>query len=321
MGGAAKTSPGQAASSIPLPTTMTWAGSCPDPEPWMIETLSSRGASARMMRLYSGTYLSLPGLASSTPLSISGTNCWGSLTNFFTTSPLVVCAAARARSGPFQFRLLPGPAYGLEHHRDADGARINRVATPLARVGRAPALGEHALRRLRRLAGSGGRARQRVWRALSECRLELVDRGYERVQQRLVPEVAVPALLDAFDGRSQRRDHVRAGWVRGRRQRAAGTQEGGPPDRARGPADALAEHDRGLLEQAAGVLVAELVPVSEDDLEAARERVAEVPVTDNGVQLAEVGLVVDGGLGDGPDDQLGPAQRRVAHTASSWGRG
>jgi hypothetical protein len=40
---------------MPLPTTMTCAGSCPDPEPWMIETLSSLGASARMMRLYSGT--------------------------------------------------------------------------------------------------------------------------------------------------------------------------------------------------------------------------------------------------------------------------
>src|SRR5436189_355599 len=113
-----------------------------------------------MMRLYSGTYLSLPGLASSTPLSISGTNCWASLTNFFTTSPLWCVPAARARSGPFQLRLLPGPAHGIEHHRDADGARIDRVATALARVGRAPALREHALRGLRRLPGGRGRARQ-----------------------------------------------------------------------------------------------------------------------------------------------------------------
>ena len=55
MGGAANTSPGHAPSSIPLPTTMTCAGSWPDPEPWMIDTLSWLGASARMIRLYSGT--------------------------------------------------------------------------------------------------------------------------------------------------------------------------------------------------------------------------------------------------------------------------
>ena len=41
MGGAAKTSPGQAASSIPLPTIITCAGSCPEPEPCMIDTLLS----------------------------------------------------------------------------------------------------------------------------------------------------------------------------------------------------------------------------------------------------------------------------------------
>ena len=47
LGGAAKTSPGHAASSIPLPTIITWAGSWPDPEPWMIETRSFLGMSAR----------------------------------------------------------------------------------------------------------------------------------------------------------------------------------------------------------------------------------------------------------------------------------
>ena len=72
---------------MPLPTTMTCAGSCPDPEPCTIETLSSRGASARMIRLYSGTYVSVSGLASAMPSSISGTNCLGSLTNFFMASP------------------------------------------------------------------------------------------------------------------------------------------------------------------------------------------------------------------------------------------
>ena len=37
-----------------------------------------------MIRLYSGTYLRVSGLARAMPLSISGTNCLGSLTNFFT---------------------------------------------------------------------------------------------------------------------------------------------------------------------------------------------------------------------------------------------
>ena len=73
---------------MPLPTTITWAGSWPEPDPCTIDTLFSFGASARMIRLYSGTYFSLPGLASWIPLSISGTNCCGSLTNFFTVSPL-----------------------------------------------------------------------------------------------------------------------------------------------------------------------------------------------------------------------------------------
>src|ERR1700742_86063 len=86
MGGAANTSPGQAASSMPLPTTMTWAGSWPDPEPWITDTLSSRGASVRMIRLYSGTYLSVSGLARARPCSISGTKSLGSLTNFFTAT-------------------------------------------------------------------------------------------------------------------------------------------------------------------------------------------------------------------------------------------
>ena len=70
---------------MPLPTIITCAGSWPEPEPWTIETLSSLGASARMIRLYSGTYLSVSGLASAMPSSISGTKFLGSLTNFFTS--------------------------------------------------------------------------------------------------------------------------------------------------------------------------------------------------------------------------------------------
>ena len=76
---------------MPLPTTMTCAGSCPEPEPCTIDTLFAFGASARMIRLYSGTYLRVSGLARAMPCSISGTNCLGSLTNFFTVSSTTVC--------------------------------------------------------------------------------------------------------------------------------------------------------------------------------------------------------------------------------------
>ncbi len=69
---------------MPGPTAITWAGSWPEPEPWMIDTLSSRGMSARMIRLYSGTYFSIVGFASAMPFSISGTKACGSFTNFFT---------------------------------------------------------------------------------------------------------------------------------------------------------------------------------------------------------------------------------------------
>src|ERR1700691_4662879 len=71
---------------MPLPTIITWAGSWPEPEPWITDTLSSRGASVRMIRLYSGTYLSVSGLARASPWSISGTKSLGSLTNFFTAT-------------------------------------------------------------------------------------------------------------------------------------------------------------------------------------------------------------------------------------------
>ncbi len=46
-GGAAKTAPGEAASSMPGPTAMMWAGSWPEPEPWTSETLELSGRSER----------------------------------------------------------------------------------------------------------------------------------------------------------------------------------------------------------------------------------------------------------------------------------
>ena len=59
-----------------------------------------------------------------------------------------------------------------------------------------------------------------------------------------------------------------------------------------------------FFRKAADVAAVEGVPVGEDDLEAAGERVAEVAVADDRVEVAELLLVVDRGLGDGPDDEL-----------------
>ena len=59
----------------------------------------------------------------------------------------------------------------------------------------------------------------------------------------------------------------------------------------------------------------EAVPVGQHDLEPARQRVAEVAVADDRVEVAEVLLVVDGGLGDRPDDEL-DVGKRCGHAIS-----
>src|SRR6476620_6235627 len=109
---------------------MTCAGSWPEPDPWMIDTLFAFGASARMIRLNSGTYLTLPGLASSMPFNISGTNCFGSLTNFFLGRP------SRRLDGC----VGPGGRAPLGHHGAVSRACAVRVAAAFAGIGRAPAL-------------------------------------------------------------------------------------------------------------------------------------------------------------------------------------
>src|SRR5580658_3523452 len=123
---------------MPRPTIITWAGSCPDPEPWMIETLSSLGASARMMRLYSGTYRRVSGLARAMPLSISGTNWRGSLTNFFT-------ALTSRDSGLSGSGLALAPLLGerLEHDGNRDGTRVQGADAALAGVAGPAAHGLH----------------------------------------------------------------------------------------------------------------------------------------------------------------------------------
>src|SRR3954447_1576258 len=189
---------------------MTWAGSWPEPEPWTIDTLSSLGMSARMIRLYSGTYRNMLGFARTTPSSISGTNCCGSLRNFLTPVPLWGAVSVWDTTGPLWLGGLrrwsgstPGSRPRTSRRRRARRRRRNRASalrrTPRARAGRAspwsprPSHGPSPTQRGRRGGGLPGR----------ELLLERVHRGHERVEQRLVAHVGVAALLDAFDRRAQ----------------------------------------------------------------------------------------------------------------------
>src|SRR3954452_15980197 len=97
------------------------------------------------------------GFASAMPLSISGTNSRGSLTNFFTSSLLLRVRASDARWAP---RL----ADGLEDDGDGHGAGVDGVARALPRVRGAAPLGQHRLRGRRGLAGGGGGGLQRLGR-------------------------------------------------------------------------------------------------------------------------------------------------------------
>src|SRR5262245_20286731 len=114
---------------MPGPTVMTCAGSWPDPEPWMIDTLSWRGASARMMRLWSGTYRRGFGLARARPSSISGTKFLGSLTNFFTGCSVVFAWP------------VGGDAFG--HDGDRHGAGVGGADAAFAGVAGPAAPGQH----------------------------------------------------------------------------------------------------------------------------------------------------------------------------------
>src|SRR5580704_288342 len=252
---------------MPLPTIMTWAGSCPDPDPWMIDTLSSLGASVRMMRLYSGTYLRVSGLASAMPLSISGTNCWGSLTNFFICHYLRFC-------GPV---VSVPPLIGkcFEHHCDGDCASVERADAALAGIAGPSPHGLHGPGGLGPFArGVSGRPK-RGYRVVAQADplLERVDGRHDRIEQGLVANVGAAASLDAV-GRSAKHRHDLVGWKLGYGTRGrAGPQEGGAPDRARGPADTAGDDDGDLLQERADVGPVEAVPVLQDQLETASHRV------------------------------------------------
>src|SRR5690348_13927205 len=94
------------------------------------------------MRLYFGSYLSLPSFARRMPSSISGTNLAGSLTNFFMDVPPSVDGSvgflARRRNADRGADIV-------HHRRDRDDAGIGRADAALARELLAPAFRDEAL--------------------------------------------------------------------------------------------------------------------------------------------------------------------------------
>ena len=219
-----------------------------------------------------------------------------------------------------RYCLRPGLGEPLEHDRDADGPGVEGPDAALARVGGPAALGEHRPGGLRRLLGGLGRRRASAAPAVvarAQALLQDVDRGHERVEQRLVADVGLAALLDALDrGPQHGHDLVGADPVRAARG-APGAQEGRAPDGPRGAADAAGDDHRHLPQEGRDVRPVEVVPVGEHDLEAARERVPEVAVAHHRVELAEVRLVVDGRLGHRPHHQLDLLEARLRHSPAS----
>src|SRR3974377_926582 len=81
------------------------------------------------------------------PLSISGTNCRGSLTNFF------MALTSKDLDSGFALSVAPRVGERLEHDGDRDGTRVQGADAALAGVGGPAAHGLHRPRRLRVLAG------------------------------------------------------------------------------------------------------------------------------------------------------------------------
>src|ERR1700722_11022830 len=286
----------------------------------MIETLLSWGASACMIRLYSGMYVSVSGLASAMPWSISGTKFLGSLTNFFTFAASIGCRRSRSRLVVSRGRraIRPPLRERLEHDGDGDGAGVQGADAALAGVRGAAALGDHLGGGLGPVARGDRRRPQHLGRRVPglDLLLEDVHGRLERVEQGLVAEVGLAARLDPGDRRPQHRDQLVAVERGHRAGGGARAQERGAPDRARGAADAAGDHDRDLLEEGADVGPVEPVPALEHQLEAAGHRVAEVAVADDRVEVAEVLLVRHRRLGDRAHDRLHVREIRIGHARS-----
>ena len=278
-----------------------------------------------MIRLYSGTYRSLPGLASSIALEHLGHELLRIVDELLHCSPLSDCLAcarsaglprqrpamcplrpARAPARSCQALLTPrtSPRRRPLRRRPSRGcARPCRTARPRCAI---IPLVASALSRATAAARSSAASRAPP-AARPRARRR---RGTSASSSVLSPRSVSAALLDALDRGAQRGDHVCAGRLR--RCRSSG-----PPARRNAVPQIGPEVPPIRLVRTIAVFFSRLadvacsssrVPVGEHDLEPAGERVAEVAVADDRVELAEVLLVVDRRLGDRPHDQLGLAQ-------------
>src|SRR3954468_12923926 len=123
--GEVKTSPGQAASSIPGPTNPPCMGSCPEPPPDTIPTFPCTGASARTMVYGSYETFRRSPYASSMPSSASRTTASGALMSFF-----MAMAARSPRVEPLEQNRGDGAADQRPDHGDP---RVLPVRRALAR--------------------------------------------------------------------------------------------------------------------------------------------------------------------------------------------
>ena len=179
---------------MPLPTTITWAGSCPDPEPWTIDTLSSRGASGPHDQVVLGHVGQRVRVGQRDALEHLGDELLGVVDEL-----LHDCSLGRPRLVDVFHE------YGHRHR-----AGVDRTPAPLPRVGRPPAFRDHLGRRLGGLPGGGRRGRQHAIRvrARLQFRSMRVRHRDQRVQQRLVADVGLAAHLDPVGRGAQHRDDV-----------------------------------------------------------------------------------------------------------------
>src|SRR3954454_3240286 len=173
--GEVKTSPAQAASSMPGPTNPPCSGSCPDPPPEISPTLPRTGAAARWT-IFCWWSTARSGCAASMPRRASATTSAGSLISFFTAAPrrtiAIVCDRRAHRPDP------EGPEMNRLTNRVGIG--LAAVARPAyITSGRGTDLGDHR---------SVDELRQRTWDVLeaaydSGIRYVDVARSYGRAEE------------------------------------------------------------------------------------------------------------------------------------------
>ena len=190
-----------------------------------------------------------------------------------------------------------------------------RTAVCLARL--AAAAGLHGCRRVgggaRGRGGQGGQFGCAGGRfALCQPPLQGVGHRDQGIQQGLVADVRPASRLDALRGGPQHADRVPGVQFRPVLHGAGGSQEGGAPQRPRRAADPFGDHHRDLLQEAGRRVRGEVVPVGEHDLETTGERVPEIPVPRDGVEVAEGPFVVHRGPGDRPhhEGEVATGRRR-----------